>query len=147
MKRKSPRKPKKHFGFDQIYDGLNMAWIPVWTLGGKEVPTPPNMPSEITVLGQKYRVRYRPGIYSAPKKSAQLDGIVIFSHRLIMIESGLTLHQMRETLYHEAAHVYLQACQMKDPRLAKITPYEIEGFCDLFGEAVCDLALNNPLPK
>lgn len=144
MRKKSPRKRAK---FDQIYDGLNIDWVPVWTMGGKEVPNPPNMPSEITVLGQKYRVRYRPGIYSAPRVKSQLDGIVIFSHRLIMIDSTLTLHQMRETLYHEVCHVYLKTAQQKDPRLAKLTDYEIEGICDMFGEGVYDLALNNPLPK
>lgn len=147
-KKKIPRKrPKKHFGFDQIYDGLNMGWIPVWTRGGREISTPMNMPSDVTINGQKFRVRYRTEIYSAPKKTASLDGMVIFPNRLILIDPEHSVHEMRETLYHEMCHIYLNECQKKDIRLIKLNDREIEGICDMFGAAVYDLALNNPLPK
>ena len=146
-KTRLPSRPSKHFGFNQIYDPLNIQWIPVWTLSAESSPAPEGMPSEATIYGQRYRIKYRKQIYSAPKKNSRLCGIVIFSNRLIIIDPDQTIHEMRETLYHEICHVYLKARQERDGRLGKITDAEIEGFCDLFGEAVVDLAVNNPLPK
>ena len=147
-KKKTPkRRPRKHFGFTQIYDHLNLEWIPVWTLSKEASPTPEGMPESVSILGQKYRVRYRKQIYSAPKKSAALDGIVIFSDRLIILDPDHSIHEMRQTLYHEMCHVYLCECFKKDLRLYKMRDKMIEGVCDMFGEAVYDLVLNNPLPK
>lgn len=143
---KKRKSPKKHFGFEPIYDHLNLRYAPVWTQG-KQVPTPPDMPDHLTIHGQRYRVQYWTSLFNGPNKKTPLDGVVVFSHRLIMLDSRSTFHHMREVLYHEAAHVYLHEKQQVDGRLAKITDAEIEGFCDLFGEAICDLAPNNPLPK
>jgi hypothetical protein len=140
------RKPKTP-PLRQIYDGLNMGWIPVWSRGA-EVSTPPGMPSEVSILGQKYRVRYRSEIHHVDKKrKIPVDGIVIFSHRLILIDPTQGVHSMKETLWHEMCHVYFNEAQKKDLRLAKVTDAQIEGICDLFGEAVYDLVANNPLPR
>lgn len=144
-KKKNP--PKKHFGFTQLYDALNLQMVPVWTLSAQECATPNEMPSHISILGQRYRIKYRRLIYSAPKKSARLHGIVIFSNRLIVIDPDQGIHRMRETLYHETCHVYFKECQAKDGRLHKVSDQAIEGFCDLFGEAIVDLAVNNTLPR
>lgn len=138
-KKKTPRKPR----FQQIYDGLNMSWIPVWTLG-QEVPTPGDMPTSVTVLGQKYRVRYRTEIYNTPRKSTPLWGVVVFENRIILIDPRQPMHKLKQTLLHEMCHVYMREIRMKDNRLDKTTNAEEEGFCDLFGEAVSDLVANNP---
>lgn len=138
-KKKIPPKPR----FQQIYDGLNMGWLPVWTLG-KEVPTPGDMPSEVTVLGQKYRVRYRQEIYNTPRKSSQLWGVVVFDNRIIILDPRQPLHRMKKTLLHEVCHIYIHEIQAKDSRIQKITDLEEEGLCDLFGEAVFDFGTNNP---
>jgi hypothetical protein len=119
----------------------------MWTLSNQESACPNGMPTQVTIFGQKFRVRYRKQIYSAPKKTAPVNGMVFFSNRLIVLDAGLTIHDMRETLYHEMCHVYLDAIQKKDGRLVKLSHQQIEGFCDLFGEAIVDLALNNPLPS
>lgn len=149
MKKKSSRRkrPLKHFGYTQIYDFLNMQWIPVWTKVLQEEATPESMPSSVSVLGKKYRVKYFRDIYSAPKNTTSLAGVIIFSHQLIVIDPSDTLHGMRATLFHEMCHAYLSEIQAKDNRLQKITPAQIEGFCDLFGEAVIDLTVNNSLPS
>lgn len=141
-KKKTPPKPR----FQQIYDGLNMSFLPVWTLG-KETPTPGDMPTVVTVLGQKYRVRYRTEIYNHPRRSAQLWGVVVFDHRMIILDPRRPIHQLKQVLFHEMCHVYIKEMQMKDERLRRLTDAEEEGFCDLFGEAVQDLETNNPALK
>jgi hypothetical protein len=141
-KRKTPKRRR----FQQIYDGLSMGWIEVWSLG-KEFPTPGDMPSSVTILGQKYRVRYRTEIYNHPRKSSQLAGVVIFDNRLIIIDPAQPLFKMKQTLMHEIFHVYVREAKQKDCRLQRITDAEEEGFCDLFGDALLDLTSNNTLPK
>lgn len=139
------RAPKARF--HPIYDSLNMQWIDVWTLAESESPTPNGMPTEVTIYGQKFRVKYRKEIYNAPRRKSRLAGVVIYANRLIIIDPDATLHEMREVLYHEVGHVYLKTAQMEDKRLCRITAEETEGICDMIGKAVVDLASNNPLPR
>jgi hypothetical protein len=141
-KKKTPPKQR----FQQIYDAFNMAWVDVWTLG-KDCATPGDMPSQVTILGQKYRVRYRTKIYNHPRKSSQLLGVVVFDNRLIIIDPAQTLIKMKHVLLHEVCHAYMHEIRARDPRLQRITDAEEEGICDLFGEAVYDFASNNPIPK
>ncbi len=131
--------------YTQLKDTSLGHLIPLWTHGGHYYATPESMPNEVSVYGQKFKVYYHSRIYAERKKKARLLGIVIFSHRLIFIEPGQSIHMMRESLYHEIAHVYTKVWQTKSESLAGLSYQQIEDICNMFGEAIPDLASNNKI--
>lgn len=119
--------------------------IPVYTFGGKEFFPPKGMPTQVKVYGMHFRVLYHSRIYNAPKKTQILRGVVLYANRLIILDPLETVHDMRETLYHEIGHVYLKVWQTKSKALSQISYDQMEDFCDCFGEAIYDLSNNNQL--
>jgi len=135
--------PKKS-GYSQLHEPLNEQPLEVLTHGGKPYKTPRGMPSKVKVHGQHFQVFYHSNIYTM--NFQRLRGIVMYAQRLIIIDPKQTLHMMRETLYHEMAHVYLHTWQMKSKSLRKLTGPQVEDLCDLFAEAHYDARLNNRGP-
>jgi hypothetical protein len=120
--------------------------IQVFTNGGEKKPAPPGMPSTVVVYGMHYTVSYHSCIYNTKKKKSQrLRGVVIYPNRLIVLDPSQSIHDLRETLYHEVGHIYLKTWQTKSQRLANLSEPQIEDTCDLFGEAIYDLLSNNLL--
>jgi len=134
---------KRKSGFVVLRERLNNNPLEVYTYGGRDYATPNGMPSLVKVLGQHFEVRYHSCIYAAPKSSERLRGIVMYGQRLIVIDPRQSIHSLRETLYHEMAHVYLHYWQTKSPALAKLSPLQVEEVCDMFSEGYYDALLNN----
>jgi hypothetical protein len=144
-KKTPPKKPKtKRAIYTPVRDPYNLTLIKVYTHGGQWRPTPTNMPSHMTILGQKFRVYYHTRIFAETVQNSRLLGVVLYPNRMIIIDPDQTMDDMKEVLYHEAGHVYIKAWQAKSEPLSKLTYHQVEHFCDLMGEAVCDLARNNP---
>lgn len=143
IRMQAPKRP----GYTKLRNPLDPQPIEVYTRGGSWSAPPSDMPTQINILGQHYKIYYHNRIYAAPKVSQRLLGVVVYSHRMIIIDPDQTIHEMRETLYHEVGHVYLKMKQLCSEPLSKITFAQMEAFCDLFGEAVCDLSRNNQLPR
>lgn len=142
---KKPKKtPKKRVAYTPLRDPWNLSLMSVFTHGGQWKPTPAHMPSELKIYGQVYKVFYHTKIYSDPVKTSRLRGIVLYANRVIVIDPEQTFHELRETIYHEAGHVYLKTWQTKSEPLSNITHQQTEDFCDLVADAVCDLSRNNP---
>lgn len=137
---------KVKVGYTPLVDPYNHRLIQVLTHGGQWQAAPGDMPSEVNVYGQKYKIYYHTRIYNAPKKSQRLSGVVIYANRLIILDPDQPLHMLRECLYHEVGHIYLKAWQSKSEPLSKVSYAQMEDICDMFGEAICDLARNNPIP-
>lgn len=131
-------------GFTLLHEPLNDQPLELLTRGGKACKTPQGMPTKVKILGMHFNVAYHTNIYTLNK--IRLRGIVIFAQRLICIDPKQSLHQMRETLYHEMAHVYLNNWQTKSKCLRKLSGMQVEELCDLFAEAHYDSCLNNPKP-
>jgi hypothetical protein len=131
--------------YTQLRDPVQEALLEVWTHGGKAYPTPPGMPSEVTIYGVKYQIHYHSRIYAEKKKRARLLGVVMYARRNIFIEPNVPIHLMREALYHEIAHVYVKVVQSRSEALNKLTYQQVEDLCDMFGEAVLDLVRNNSI--
>lgn len=131
-------------GYTQLKENLNGLPLPVYTRNGREFSTPQGMPSTITIYGQKYVVKYHSHIYAEPKAAQRLRGIVIYSFRMIYIDPRQTIHDLRETLYHEVGHLYLKVWQTKAEPLAKLSPQAVEALCDMFAEGLIDCTENNP---
>lgn len=138
--------PAKKVGYTPLVDPYNHQLISVLTYGGQWQPAPGDMPTEVTVYGAKYKIYYHTRIYNAPRKSQRLNGVVLYQNRIIILDPEQPLHQLRETLYHEVGHIYLKVWQTKSEPLYKVTHAQMEDLCDMFGEAICDLARNNRLP-
>jgi len=133
-----PKKP----GFSQLHEPLNDQPLEVMTRGGKPRKAPKGMPARVKILGQHFQVFYHSQIYTMTR--VRLRGIVIFAQRLIIIDPTQSLHMMRETLFHEMAHVYLYKWQSKSTCLNKLSHQQVEELCDLFAESYYDSRLNNP---
>jgi hypothetical protein len=130
-------------GFVQLHEPQNDQPLELLTRGGQPFKTPRSMPGKVKILGQHFKVAYHSQIYTLEHQ--RLRGIVIFAQRLIVIDPKQSIHQMRETLFHEMAHVYLYAWQEKSKVLSKLTNAQVEEVCDLFAEAHYDARLNNSL--
>lgn len=141
-KRAKPKKPN----YSKVWDPSTNIPLEVFTHGGAIYSAPLSMPTEVRIYGQRYRVLYHSKIYAQPKKQERILGMVIYDLRIIFIDPEQSIHNLRETLYHEVGHVYLKVWQSKSEALSKITYRQMEDFCDLIGEAIPDLAGNNPLP-
>lgn len=130
------KKPK----FTQLKEALNGMPLQILTRGGREFTTPNGMPSKVKILGMEYTVKYHSRIFSAEKQ--MLRGIVIFQQRLIYLDPNQTIHMLRETLYHEMAHVYYSTWCARSPHLHKLTGAQIEDLCDWFADSTYDLVSN-----
>lgn len=139
------KKQSSKASYVQLRDPDQGAELPVYTHGGKAQPTPPHMPHEVNIYGMNYKIFYHTRIYADKKKASRLLGIVMFSQRYIFIEPGVPVHMMREALYHEIAHVYIKVAQSKSEPLSKLTYQQVEDMCNVFGEAIPDLARNNSI--
>lgn len=137
MGKKTKRKVLKAH-FRKLSEKLNHYTINVYTLGGKELATPNGMPSSVRILGQKYQVYYHTKIYAEPISRTRLRGIVVYDERIIVLDPMQTIHDLRETLYHEMAHVYLRNNQSRGSSLIKLSPAQVEEVCDLFAEGHYD---------
>lgn len=127
--------------FKELRDFDTNTSIHVYTKDGSEKETPKGMPDSLIIYGMHYSIKYHTHIFNSPKKNQRLRGVVIYAHRLILIDPNQSIHDMRETLYHEVSHVYLKAkCTQS---LSKLTDQQTEDLCDLFGEAIYDLVANN----
>lgn len=135
---------RRKTGYVELREKCNSEPVGVFTYGGKDFPTPNGMPGEVTVLGQKFDVRYHSCIYAARNKTQRLRGVVVYPYRLIVLDPKQSIHLMRETLYHEMAHVYLKAWQARSQSLSNLTPLQVEEVCDMFAEGHYDAILNNP---
>ncbi len=133
-KKKAPKKTS----FVCLREKSSHNLLDVYTHNGREYSTPNGMPSEVTVYGAKYEVRYHSNIYSEPKKSQRLRGIVLYNFRLIVIDPRQSIHDLRETLFHEMGHVYVKAWQSKSLPLSKLTYQQVEDICDMFAEGHYD---------
>lgn len=129
-------------GFTQLHEPINGQALALLTHAGKPWKTPNGMPRSVRVKGKTFRVMYHSKIYGDIK--TRLRGIVFYNHQLIVIDPTQPLPLMKETLYHEMAHVYLHDWQEKSKPLRKLSPVQVEEFCDLFAEAHSDARLNNP---
>ncbi len=138
-----PRSPR--IGYTRMRNPYNNLFLDLFTRGGGPASTPGNLPSHIKVYGQKYKIYYHSRIYNAPKKTQRLRGVVLYGPRIIFLDPEQSLHQLKETLYHEVGHIYLKTWQCKSESLNKITYQQMEDFCDLIGEAIPDLMGNNLL--
>lgn len=134
----------KQVSYTQLRDSYNYM-LPVWTHGGQYYPAPTGMPNEVKILGRHFRVLYHSKIYAEKKKASRLLGIVIFNHQVIMLEPGQTIHMLRQSLYHEIGHIYLEAAKLRGGALAKLTNLQVEELCDMFGDSVPDLVGNNTI--
>ncbi len=143
MPKKIKLQKRSKAGYVSLRDKTNNTPIDIYTYGGKEYPTPNSMPSSVCIYGQHFEVRYHSHIYNEPKKSQRLRGVVLYNFRLIIIDPRQSLHDMRETVYHEVAHVYLKVWQTKSAALSKLTPAQVEEVCDMFAEGHYDAKLNN----
>lgn len=142
MPKKTPKRLK--FKFRKLREKLNGFEIDIYTTRGHEYPTPNGMPATVKISGAEYEIRYHSHIYATPHASARLMGMVMYGLRTIFIDPIWSIHEMRESLYHEIAHVYLHNWQQKKGSLAKLTPEQIEEFCDLFAEGFYDACKANP---
>lgn len=129
-------------GFTQLHEPRNNQPLEVLTRGGKTFNPPKGMPRKVKIQGKHFDIGYHSQIYTVEK--IRLRGIVMYNHRLIVIDPTQTLTMMRETLYHEMAHVYLNDWQDKSKPLRKLSSVQVEELCDLFAEAHYDACLNNP---
>lgn len=143
MKKKQPR--AKSTAYTQLRDPDSGVLIPLYTHGGQYQATPATMPSEAKIFGQRYKIYYHTRIYSEKKKAQRLLGVIMYPYRVIFLEPGQPIHMMREALYHEIAHAYVQVWRNKSEALSKLTYQQVEDICDMFGEAVPDLAGNNTI--
>lgn len=144
MKRKKTP-PKKKTSYTRLWNPDSNTQLDIFTHGGQVFSTPLSMPSQVRIYGQRYKVFYHSKIYNAPKKSERLRGVVLYGARIIFLDPDQSIHDLKETLYHEVGHVYLKVWQTKSEALTKITHNQMEDFCDLIGEAVPDLVGNNSL--
>lgn len=133
--------------FSRLRETVNNTEIDVFALNSesKEYETPNGLPSSVKVLGQTFTVRYRTHIYFKPNKKSRLRGVVLYYDRIIVIDPDQSIHNMRQTLYHEMAHVYLRIWQEKNTALRKLTAEQVEEVCDLFGDSFYDCLANNLL--
>ncbi len=141
-KKKLAPKRKAGAGYVSLRESTNNFPIGIYTYGGREYPTPNGMPASVVVLGQHFEVRYHTSIFAAQKKKERLRGVVLFNFRLIVIDPRQSIHDLRETLYHEIAHVYLKAWQSRSVPLSNLTPSQVEEVCDMFAEGHYDANLN-----
>lgn len=112
--------------------------IDVYTREGKETVAPPTMPTSVIILGMHFNIRYHSKIYAERKEKTRLWGCVLYWDQTIFLASEAALPQMRKTLYHEVSHVFLEKANIKG-----LSAAQVEELCDVFGEAVVDLATNN----
>jgi hypothetical protein len=140
-----PKKASMRAAYTQLRDPVHGSFLDLYTHGGKAFPTPSGMPSEATIYGMKYQVYYHSRIYAEKKKKTRLLGMVMYSQRIIFLEPTVSIHVMREALYHEIAHVYIKIAQSHSEALSKLTYQQVEDTCDVFGECILDLARNNPI--
>jgi hypothetical protein len=140
-KKQTKTPPIKKPKFTQLREVNNGQLLQLLTRGGRETATPNGMPSTVKILGMEYQVKYHSKIYNSNKQL--LRGIVIFQQRLIFLDPCQTLHMMRETLYHEMAHVYYSTWCARSPHLHKLTGAQIEDLCDWFADSTYDLVSNN----
>ncbi len=141
MPSKTKVKPKK-LVFTQLRDDRE-EFIDIWTHRGREFATPKGMPDHVVIHGQHFKIRYHTYIYNKAETKERLNGCVFYGHRLIFLDPQLPLHLLKETLYHEAAHVYLRTIQNISEPLSKLNPTQVEHICDMMAAAVCDLQANN----
>jgi len=141
MPKKKKKLTPKPIPFTQLREHVNQQWLPIFSKGGREYATPNGLPGSVKILGMDYKVKYHSKIYTTNKE--MLRGIVMFQHRLIFIEPTQTLQLMRETLYHEMAHVYYATWCVGNPLLRKLTGAQVEDLCDMFADSACDLVSNN----
>jgi hypothetical protein len=142
MPKKPTKEPKaKKPKFTQLKEPLNNMPLNVLTRGGREYTTPNGMPSKVKVLGMDYAITYHSKIYSTEKQ--MLRGIVMFQQRRIYLDPNQTIHILRETLYHEMAHIYYSTWCVRSPHLHKLTGAQIEDLCDWFADSTYDLTSNN----
>lgn len=131
-------------GYKQLYESFNKQPLEIMTKGGRQYECPNGMPVSVIVKGKHVPITYHSRIYSL--QGVALRGMVMYSQRIIVIDPTMSLHMMRETLYHEMAHMYLHDWQEKSKHLRKLTPAQVEDICDMFSEghydAICN---NNPL--
>lgn len=98
------------------------------------------MPESLRLLGKHFAVRYHTHIYMQRKRTERLLGCVLLHHQVILIEpDGRSVHEMRQTLYHEVCHVYLAHSGAKLEHAAE------EIVCDVLGSGMYDLTCNNDL--
>ena len=143
MKKKQPKTKKP--AYTQIRDPETGAMLQIYTHGGQYTATPATMPTEVKIYGQKFKIYYHTRIYCEKKKKSRLLGVIIFQYRVIYLEAGQPIHMMREALYHEIAHAYVNVWKTKSEALSKLTYQQVEDICDMIGEAVPDLAGNNSI--
>ncbi len=134
MGRKKSKQKRLKSGYVALREKTNNVPIGVFTYGGKEYPTPNGMPATVVIAGARFEVRYHSAIYFEPKSNARLLGVVLHNHRLIILEPRQSIHDLRQTLYHEIAHVHLS----NYPRLGKLTATQVEAVCDWFAESHYD---------
>lgn len=120
-------------------------FLELYTYGGHYHSTPEGMPHEIRMYGQQYKIYYHSRIYNTKNKKQRLRGVVFYAHRIIFIDPLQSIHMMKETLYHEVAHVYLNSWKTRIASISKLSYQQVEDLCDLFGEAIPDLVSNNNL--
>jgi hypothetical protein len=144
-KRKPVKVAKPKVSYTQLVDPYNHSPIQVYTYGGRWIPTPGDLPSSIRILGLDFRIFYHSRIYAARKKESRLLGLVLYANRVIVLEADQPFDELKETLYHEVSHVYIKLTQRSSKNMADLTYAQTEELCDLFGQAVCDLARNNRL--
>ncbi len=124
--------------FKQLVDLQTQRKIGIFTHAGRETPTPAGMPTKIVILGRHFSVRYHTRIFFNRKASEQLNGCVLFENRVIFIDPENPLHSMRQTLFHEALHVYV-----KNAGIEGLTSAQEEQLCDMIGWGIYDLLQNN----
>lgn len=130
--------------YTALADSVTGGDLDVYTKSGVEIAPPFNMPSKVVIQGLHYQVRYHTRIYDKQKKGfRRLHGVVLYSPQVIVLDPEQSIHNLRKTLYHEMAHVYLIHGQISGS-LRTLNPGQVEEYCDLFAEAHYDALLNGP---
>jgi hypothetical protein len=114
----------------------------LFTINGERWSCPRGMPLSVRVLGQVFQIHYHTKIYEKPVAKTALRGMVFYNERVILIDPEQSIHNMKQTLFHEMTHVYLRDKQ-RDTCLRDLTREQIEEVCDLLGDAFYDMLLNN----
>lgn len=133
-----PKKKIPRSRFLKILDHPTGRALQIYTLRGTEVSCPLGMPDHVIVLGRRFEIRYHTKIFFNPKKKDQLNGCVIFDHRVIFIDPQNSIHAMRQTLLHEVLHIYFKNAKVKN-----LTCDMEEILCDALGWGMYDFMQNN----
>ncbi len=109
-----------------------------WTSAGGFEPAPSELPTEVKIHGQKYRVWYHTDIYSKGSKDARIAGGTSIQWRTILVDPALPRHMVLDTLYHEMMHVYMRLAKDNGKLLGLSDELE-EQLCAVLAPAILDI--------